>query len=123
VVDGKPSPAYDEVSNPIFSPDGQHVAYMATQGDNQFVVVDGKPGPTYFDIRSLAFSPDSLHLAYEAKMIDKWLLIVDGVASTTVYDNNLQENKIVFSNTSTLNTIVQRDRTYFRVELTITETK
>ena len=99
------------------------MAYMATQGDNQFVVVDGKPGPTYFDIRSLAFSPDSLHLAYEAKMIDKWLLIVDGVASTTVYDNNLQENKIVFSNTSTLNTIVQRDRTYFRVELTITETK
>ena len=51
-----------------FSPDSQHVAYAAQQGDKCFVVVDGKPGPAYDGIgeSSLVFSPDSQHVAYAA---------------------------------------------------------
>ena len=51
----------------IFSPDNQHIAYMAGSGNKMFVVVDGKQGKKYDTIVSTGVgdvsfdSPRDLH--------------------------------------------------------------
>jgi WD40 repeat protein len=41
VVDGQEQKGYQRLSDPVFSPDGRHVAYFAVDGRNAFLVVDG----------------------------------------------------------------------------------
>jgi len=60
------------------SPDGKHVAYMATEGDKQFVVVDEEEAKKYDDIGGLIFSPDSKRVAYMAGVDSKQFVVVDG---------------------------------------------
>jgi hypothetical protein len=45
VKDGKPSPAYEWVTAPVFTDDGQHWAYAALKGTAAFGVVDGAVAP------------------------------------------------------------------------------
>ena len=70
VVDGKPSPAYEEAYTPIFSSDSRRVAFAARKHGKALVVVDGREGPPERDIPTtevtpgvrqarIAFSPDS----------------------------------------------------------------
>ncbi len=72
VVDGaREGPAYQQTSNPQFSPDGQHLAYAARHNGRCFVVLDGRAGPAVSGpeawIHTLSFSSDSRHLAYAAQ--------------------------------------------------------
>ena len=80
-----------------FSPDGKHFAYVASQGDQAFVVVDGKEGPrfktilnmdsTAVDTDLILFSPRCDRHAYIANTADeKKVVVVDGKASP-VYDS------------------------------------
>ena len=81
VLDGKEGQIYEEMQDPIFSPDGNHVAYVAADGKSKFVVLDGKDGTRYGDIWGLTFSIDG-RLAYVAKDSregeDVRLVVVDG---------------------------------------------
>ena len=69
VVDGQKGRWYDSIAraSPIFSPDGNRVAYMARKGNKWRVVVDGEEGRKYDDIiAAIVFdSPDSLHYLAE----------------------------------------------------------
>ncbi len=64
-----------------FSPDSQHVAYVAELGGRQFMVVDGVQGEQYDEINGFVFSPDSKHLAYVAELGGRQFMVVDGVQS------------------------------------------
>ncbi len=69
-IDGQ-SIALDGVDQPgltyngyyVFSPDGNHLAYLATVGGQSCVVVDGKVvGANLFNVPYTFFSPDSQHI-------------------------------------------------------------
>ena len=84
VVDGKEGKRYAAVlPPPIFSPDGQRVAYCALIGDEWMVVVDGKEGNRYAGTLegTPIFSPDGQRVAYGAKIGDEWMVVVDGKES------------------------------------------
>jgi len=82
VVDGvatQPRPIIEENSYG-FSPDGQHVAYAASDyRDAEYVVVDNKKGKTYQGVGKPVFSPDSRHVVYAAWRARKMLVVTDGV--------------------------------------------
>jgi hypothetical protein len=65
VLDGKPSPAYDEIvidnvthDSLVFSPDSRHLVYSAEKDGQWFVVIDGKSSPAY----------DKLLVSYHSKV-------------------------------------------------------
>jgi Tol biopolymer transport system component len=65
VVDGKEQSSYEGIGGLVFSPDSQHVAYVAGTEPKQFVVVDGKEGKQYDGLvkgaTCLFDSPSQLH--------------------------------------------------------------
>jgi sugar lactone lactonase YvrE len=77
--EGRP---YEEIvsANPIFSPDGKRLAYIAQSGKKQLVVVDGKEEKLYDSIleESLVFSPDGKHTAYIAQQVKNRFVVIDG---------------------------------------------
>ena len=81
VLDGIEGRTYDEVRDPLFSPEGGHLAYAARDKDDWFAVLDGDEGRRYLDIRGLALSSDG-RLAYVASDSregkDVRLVVVDG---------------------------------------------
>jgi hypothetical protein len=70
---------FDEATQPLFSPDGLKLAYLAGKNHKCFVVVDGKPQPgAYAALREAVFSSDSKRLAYPAQLENgKWVVVVD----------------------------------------------
>jgi Tol biopolymer transport system component len=97
VLDGKELRTEQAILSLSFSPDGKHFAYVASQGDQAFVVVDGKEGPrfktilnmdsTAVDTDLILFSPRCDRHAYIANTADeKKVVVVDGKASP-VYDS------------------------------------
>lgn len=81
--DGKRGKAYDDISTPVFSPDGKRFAYTGDRGPQWFLVLDGQPEVPIEGIvsHSLIFSPDSSRLAYAvAKPDTRAHLVVDGKA-------------------------------------------
>ncbi|MCX7968080.1 MAG: hypothetical protein N3B10_06260 [Armatimonadetes bacterium] len=67
---------------PVFSPDGQRMAYGVSSEGKQFVVLDGVKGKSYDEILpSLAFSPDGKRFIYAARKGKKFVAVVDGVES------------------------------------------
>lgn len=82
-LDGKPISTH-ELIDPrfVFSPDGQHIAYRASDGKGQFVVLDGNPGSPYAHTgeNSIVFSHDSSTLAYAAaKSSNEWSYSVGNI--------------------------------------------
>jgi hypothetical protein len=64
-----------------FSPDGEHLAFLAPRRHKWIAVLDGVEGPAWDDIEDLIVSPDWKHVAYRAKRGDAWLFVVDGLVS------------------------------------------
>jgi hypothetical protein len=67
------------VFGPIFSPDSQHIAYVARSANKMMMVLDDKEGPMYDGIGkgSVTFSPDGKRLAYAAHNGGAWFMVVD----------------------------------------------
>jgi S1-C subfamily serine protease len=87
VRDGVEGKYYPGIQCLQFSPDGLHMAYVASTlpiavGADQFVVWDGKEGKHYDQIDNLLFSPDGRHLVYRAyerpNGLYQWRFVVDG---------------------------------------------
>jgi HEAT repeat protein len=81
VLDGVEGKTYDEISDPVFSPDDAHLAYTAKDKDGKFAVLDGEEGTRYVDLWGLTFDANS-RLAYVARDNregkDVRLVVVDG---------------------------------------------
>jgi hypothetical protein len=91
VLDSTPCQLFDYIvigENEIFSPNSARVAYVAKEGDKQFVVVDDRTESPFDGIggRSVSFSLDSKRIAYIARMADKKFVVYDGVEKTR-YNN------------------------------------
>jgi hypothetical protein len=81
-INGHTHENYQGVSGLVFSPDSQHIAYVAMKKHGMIVVRDNKEiSDEYEDIsRSTPiFSPDSQHLAFGAKRGNKWFAVKDGI--------------------------------------------
>jgi hypothetical protein len=84
VRDDVPGKEYGEVRDPVFSPDGQHLAYTAGIDGRWFSVADGVEGKSYtfgpLRLRYI-YSPDSSHLVYTVGST----IVMDGTEHK--YDN------------------------------------
>jgi WD40 repeat protein len=83
VVDGRPSPAYDDENAnlaPAFSPDSEHFAYAIWKGSKAIMVIDGQEGPEFDRIEYIypVFSPDGQRSVYAASNGKKDYLVFDG---------------------------------------------
>ena len=84
VVDGAEGPEFEAVSGPLFSSDGQHVAYVAhTEGYTLGLVLDGEEAPKAPGLlTNPVFSPDGQRFAYVTEW-GNWssnaMVIADGV--------------------------------------------
>ncbi|OHB65670.1 MAG: hypothetical protein A2Y76_13205 [Planctomycetes bacterium RBG_13_60_9] len=73
------SSAFEIVGPPVFSPDGQKVAFTAQEKNTLVKVVgDQRVGSRYTSTGLAVFSPDSQRLAYRAKMKAGWHVVVEG---------------------------------------------
>jgi Tol biopolymer transport system component len=85
---------FDDVGQPVFSPDGQHLAYRVKQKNHEVIVLDGKETAEFEDVGQPVFSPDGQHLAYRVKHKKNHEAIVLDGKETTEFE---QVTKPVFS--------------------------
>jgi Tol biopolymer transport system component len=78
VVNTESQAEYGTIMSLSFSPDGQHVAYVARTGKKWRYVLNGQEGPAFNEVTAAAFSPDSRHLAYAARQGKTWTMTIDG---------------------------------------------
>jgi Tol biopolymer transport system component len=91
VIDGVEGEEYKDVDVPIFSRDGKHVAYGATETDGRhLVVIDGRKGQLYAATDAPLLSADGKHLVYNANLgqerRSQWCVVRDGVEGTPYED-------------------------------------
>ena len=100
MVDGREQDVYQEVETRslVFSPDNQHLAYVARTDKGRAVVLDGRVLQPYDAIepRSLVFSPDSQRLAYLAREGNQWV-VVDGQEQQRWDDHEIVHCSLLFS--------------------------
>jgi hypothetical protein len=102
VVDGKEQKAYTQVkgNSVVFSADKKSMAYVAGDGNKNFVVLDeseddGVEGTAFDDIYDLRFSPVGSRLAYRARRGLEHF-VVEGGKEHGPYEN-IQPGSLVFS--------------------------
>ncbi len=82
-VNGSTQRQYAGVAGLRFSPDSQHLVYVATQkGKGVVVVRDGEVISKKYDMITFStpiFSPDSRHIAFGAMANGKWFAVKDGI--------------------------------------------
>ncbi len=73
-------PGFDQIIEPVYSPDGSRIAYGAIKDRQLFIVQDGPAVPVseYDDIFNLSFSADGKHLTYKAIGKDSQFIVLDG---------------------------------------------
>ena len=96
VVDGKEGKAYTQVKGDsvVFSSDKKAMAYVAGDGNKNFVVLDGKEGPPFDDVYDLRFSPVGSRLVYGASRGLEHF-VVEGDKEHGPYEN-IQRGSLVF---------------------------
>ena len=97
VVDGKEGKAYTQVKGDsvIFSADKKSMAYVAGDGNQNFVVLDGAEGAKFDEIYDLRFSPVGSRFAYGARRGLEHF-VVEGGKELGPYEN-IQQGSLVFS--------------------------
>ena len=83
IADNRQGPAFDLIDQPIFSPDGKHLAYIAEANNrkNEHVVADGQQGPVYKAIENLYYTQDG-RLFYSARRGEKeYYTVLNGQVS------------------------------------------
>ena len=78
----------------VFSADKKSMAYVAGDGNENYVVVDGAEGPAFDDVYDLGFSPVGSRLAYGARRGLEHF-VVEGAKEHGPYEN-IQRGSLVF---------------------------
>jgi len=81
VEDSKPWPiTFNEaVTDPVYSPDGRHLACLGKSEGKWYLAVDGDIWPRSFDrIWPPVFSPDGHHVAAKVKIGENYAIAIDG---------------------------------------------
>lgn len=107
---------YKSVSNPVFSPDSQKVAYIVDQQEKRFVVINKEEGKSYDNILgSVVFSSDSRRTVYIAYDIqeEKKMVVVDEEEGE-FYDN-VFGGPIFLSDNKTTAYLANQGREWFLV--------
>ncbi len=93
VDDGNPGAVYDKIFDLIFSPDSEHLAYVAIKDRQMILIVDGKELATHDRVGIPLFSSDSKRFTYAFQKKNKWYIVIDENQSPS-YE---QVYKLVFS--------------------------
>lgn len=96
VIDGKEEKAYTQVKGDsvIFSADKKSMAYVAGDGNQNFVVLDGAEGAKFDEIYDLRFSPVGSRFAYCARRGLEHF-VVEGSKELGPYES-IQQGSLVF---------------------------
>lgn len=81
-INGSTQKHYQGISGPVFSPDSQHIAYVAIRKNRMVVVRDNEEISGEYDDISLTtpiFSPNSQHIAFGARRGNRWFAVKDGI--------------------------------------------
>jgi dipeptidyl aminopeptidase/acylaminoacyl peptidase len=83
ILDGRKQPAYQNIGDLVFSPDGKRVAYAVQNAGPWRVSLDGSEQKPYEAIGAgtLRFNADGQSLVYAAKQAEKWVIVKDNHAS------------------------------------------
>jgi Tol biopolymer transport system component len=85
VMDGKKyGDSYDGIKDPVFSADGSMFAFVARNGDKNYVVINGSSGAQYDMVVSPQFSPDGSRLIYRARQDGKRFVVIADAKGITV---------------------------------------
>jgi hypothetical protein len=99
VADQKPGPYLDGIAQrpPLFSPDGEHHAYIGRSENKWVVVFDGNIGPKLdeVDFESLVLSQSGKHVAYTARIGKEKVVVMDTTPGATFAD--IKPGSLVFS--------------------------
>ena len=89
--DGKRGKAYEDISPPVFSPDGTTLGYTAQGPDGARVVINDQEGPLFDEIlpETFVFSDDGKRHAYLTSKAGKLVAVIDGVVQPGV-DGDMQ---------------------------------
>jgi Tol biopolymer transport system component len=124
MLDDKAQEVYEGVGcgndgqNLFFSPDSQHLVYMAERNYQWHVVRDGVPGQGYYRVTAISFSPDSRHLAYQATSGVTRRLVVDGVEALFKAGTEIVTGHS-WVTTNAVQTAVVRGDSVYRVKVTV----
>jgi Tol biopolymer transport system component len=102
IADGRHLPKFDGIAQggmPIFSPNGQRMAYVAATNNNAALVVDENLGQEYDQVLGITFSPDGKRFACVVgrKKDDKACVLLDG--NEQKWFDNILAGSPVFSPT------------------------
>lgn len=75
---------FDDAESLTYSADGTQVAFVARNGDSQFVVVNNGKGPAFDRVVSPSFSPDGKCLVYRARKAGKRFVVVADRSGKTI---------------------------------------
>jgi hypothetical protein len=75
-----------KVESLIISPDGTHVAYVATRSGQEVVIFDAKEGSPYDKIVNLSLSPDGTRVGYGAARGQQVVVVVDQAEASLCFD-------------------------------------
>jgi len=75
---------FGRVYPPVFSADGQHMAYAARGETGKYMVImDEKRGPAEFEaVSPIAISPDGQHVAFAGQWNFRWTCVIDSGRSS-----------------------------------------
>lgn len=123
-IDGEHGEFYTRVSwsRDVFSPDSKRLAYIGVRGDAEHVlVVDGKEVFAAPEIKNVRFSPNSKRIACLAMLGRKQYYVwADGVLGACI-PKPVDKTFPVFVGPDTVEIMELSNRTYFRVQMSLSK--
>lgn len=82
---------YSECGDIVYSPNGEHRAYIAIKNDKLILVIDGKETPSFQRIVNPKFSPDGNYIVFLARNDDKRFVVVTDLNGSIVRQSSPYE--------------------------------
>ncbi len=117
VVGDREEGPYDGAGVPVFSPDGQHMAYLSVIGNSWSVVLDGQQQAPYDLAGTPVFSTDGQHLAYMGGKGDARYVVINeekGAAHDFIFNSG--QGGVYFDSANSFHYLALRGDMIYLVE-------